>query len=76
MLCFRNRPVATGRAFGGNAPEISMVPPNFVVPKTLFIKTYNKNKNVAPLNMYFAPPNLKTWLRACIEIMTLVWFAR
>jgi len=26
---------------------------------------YNKNKIRAPLKMYFAPPNLKTWLRAC-----------
>jgi len=30
-------------------------------------KKYNKNKNRALLKMYFAPPNLKTWLRAWRE---------
>jgi len=28
---------------------------------------YDKNKNRALLTMYFAPPNLKTCLQACIE---------
>jgi len=49
-------------------PKFYLCPLNFVVPRTLFIKTYNKNKNVAPLKMHFAPQNLKTWLRAWVDL--------
>jgi len=45
------------------------VRPNLFMPhtfcctqKNLFQK-YNKIKNLTPLKMYFAAPNLKTWLR-------------
>ena len=39
------------------APQILLCPKNFL--------SNNKNKNVAPLTMYFEPPNLKTGLRPC-----------
>jgi len=49
--------VATG-SIRGRAPQI------LLCPETSFL-TCNKNKNLAFLQMYFSPPNLKTWLRAC-----------
>jgi len=56
------RPVATGE-FGHSAPLIFCDPPNFVVPRAICFKN-KKNKNPAPLKMYFSTRNLKTWLRA------------
>ena len=52
--------------------------------KNLF-QINNKNKNRAPLNIYFAPPNPKTWLRTCWGVAcisqnsgweTLLWIVR
>jgi len=28
-------------------------------------QTYSKSKNLAPLKIYCATPNIETWLRAC-----------
>ena len=42
-------------------------PPNFAVSRKRFIKTYNKNKNLDPLKIYF-PLRLETWLRACVTL--------
>jgi len=35
-----------------------LCPQNFVVPKTFFIKTHNKNKNLTSLKTHFAAKNL------------------
>jgi len=62
-----SRPVATRRAFGGTSPKFLLCPPKFFCSQKNLFQKYNKNKIRAPLKMYFAPPNLKTWLRACRE---------
>jgi len=45
-------PVATGHS--------EAVPSKFCRAQENLFKIYNKNKNLTPLQMYFAPPNLKT----------------
>jgi len=56
-----------GGAFEGNATlNFFCAPRNFVAPKKNCFKTYSKGKNRSPLKMYCAPPNLETWLRACL----------
>jgi len=47
----------------GQLPKAFLFPPNFVVLKTICFKHMIKTKS-SPLKMYFAPPNLKIWLRA------------
>jgi len=42
-------------AFRGSYPQI-LFPPKFCCGQ--------KNKNLSPVKMYFASPNLKTWLQA------------
>jgi len=36
---------------------------------------HDKNKNLAPLKMYFVSPSLKTWLRACCHLATVTFTA-
>lgn len=61
------RPVATGGILGQCSPQISFLPPQiFLFPDNFVVKKRNKNKNRAPRKMNFAPPNLKTWIRACM----------
>jgi len=47
---------------GGSAP------PNCIVPTKICFKHIIKTKSCPP-KMYFAPPNLKTWLRCVIQHM-------
>ena len=61
-----HRPVATMGIRRQCPPKFFLCPPNIVVTRTCFIKTNNKNKNLAPLKIYIAPPNFETWLGACL----------
>jgi len=56
-----------GGAFGGRAPQIVCTPQFLLCPENFFIK-HKENKNLSPLNLY-SPPNLKTWLRAWLELV-------
>ena len=49
------KPVATGEGSGA-------VPPNFVVPRKIFIE-FVLNVTFPPEHVFCSPPNLKTWLR-------------
>jgi len=59
FLFLTRRPMTSqqARSQGGTREQC---PPKFVVPRTFFIKTDYKNKTLAPLKMYFVPPNLET----------------
>ena len=51
---------------GAVLPRISFVPPQtFFVPRKIWFQNIIKTKIVPPKKIYFAPPNLKTRLRAC-----------
>ena len=62
-----NQAHSHGGHSGSMLPPIFCAPPNFVVFRKCFTKTYNKSKNLAPLKMYFAFLNLKTWLRIWLQ---------
>ena len=63
-----NQTRSHGGAFGGSSPpNYFCAPPNFLVPRKICFKNMIKTKIVPPLKIYFAPPNIKTWLQA--------WFA-
>jgi len=47
-----------GGAFGGNYPQIFIVPPNFVVLRKICFKHMIKTKSF-PLKMHFAPQTSK-----------------
>jgi len=49
------RTAGQARIHGGHSVA---VPPNFAVPRKFCFK-HNKNKNLAPLKMYFPPSNLE-----------------
>jgi len=59
LLAVVARPVATGGIRGQCSFKLFCVPTNFVMPRTFFIETYNKNKNIAPLKCIFPPQTLK-----------------
>jgi len=54
-----------GRGHLQQCPLNIFVPLNLCCSQENLFQTYNKNKNLVPLKLYFAPPNFKTWLRAC-----------
>ena len=60
------RPVARGCIRGKYPPKFFVSPTLCCAQKNSFW-AYNKHKNISPLKMYFAPPNRKTWLRACAQ---------
>ena len=56
-------------AFGGSAlPNIFRAPPNCVVHRNICFKHIIKTKIFSPW-IYISPPNLKTWLRAWLELL-------
>jgi len=61
LLTF-SRPVAT-RSIRGQCPPNFLFHSNFCCVQKILFQTYT-NKNLAPVNMYFVHPSLKTWLRA------------
>jgi len=50
----------------GQCPPPIFVPPKFYCAPKICFKHISK-QNLAPLIMYFAPPNFKTCLRTCIQ---------
>jgi len=48
----------------GQLPQIFFVPPKFCCAQKELFQTYDKNKNLSPIKIYFASPSVKTWLRA------------
>ena len=62
-----SRPVATGGIRKQCLPNFFCAP-QFFLPPEKFVLTYSKSKNLVPLKMYCAPPNLETWLRACTTV--------
>jgi len=56
----KTRPVNTGRGIGGQCSPIFCAPQYFFVPRKIFIKTYNENKNLASIKTRFAPQNLNS----------------
>jgi len=53
----------TRRAFGAVIPKYFLYPRNFVVLRKIYFKHMIKIK-IFSFNMYFVPPNLKTWIWA------------
>jgi len=47
------------KIWGGSAPPNFLCPPNFVGPRNFFIKTYNKNKNLAPIKCFVLPQKIR-----------------
>ena len=50
------------------------VPHKFCGAQKNSFQAYNVNKHLASLEVYFAPPNLKTWLRACAILQLSITF--
>jgi len=68
-----SRPVATGGIRGQCPPNFFCDPQILLRPENLF-QTYSKSKNLAPLKMCCAPPNIETWLRACLEVIAALQY--
>ena len=58
-----SRTETTGGGIRGQRSPYFFVPPKLLLYLEYLLQTYNKNKNLVPLNVYFALQNLKTWLR-------------
>jgi len=77
MCCCRSQPaprrqhLLTGPsprwAFGAMHPkDFCALPPNFIVPRKICFKHVNTTKTLPPKGVFSPPPNLETWLRACL----------
>jgi len=63
IVCYwwEGRPVGTGGILGQCPPNFFCAPPTFIVSRKIC------------LYLYFAPPNLKTWLRTCGQVLSPFW---